>query len=102
MSRKPATARHRSDTGSAELIELLRASGIEYEPLGGAIDGVAWYRGVVRLIDFKKDGKAPYTKNQGKLLARRCPILFLYSPTQVRVVVADMKDEARRWLTTLS
>lgn len=99
MSRKPATARHRTDTGSAELIELLRASGVEYEPLGGAIDGVAWYRGVVRLIDFKASWKARYTKNQGKLLARECPISFLFDRAQIPLLVSDMKAEARRWPT---
>lgn len=93
MSRKPASARHRADTGSAELVELLRASGVDYEHLGGAIDGVAWYRGRSVLIDFKAGDKAPMTPKQTKLLGRLCPIYFVWSDEQVRLVVAQLK----RW-----
>jgi hypothetical protein len=94
MSRKPATARHRTDTGSAELIALLKASGVDYEPLGGAIDGVAWYRGHAILIDFKAGDKAPMTPRQTKLLGRLCPIFFVWSEEQVRLVVAWLKRRA--------
>jgi len=84
---KPASARHRTDTGSAKLIALLKASGIDYEPLGGAIDGVAWYRGHCVLIDFKAGQKSPMTGKQQKLIERDCPILFVWSEGQVRSVV---------------
>lgn len=91
---KPASARHRTDTGSAVLIELLKAHGIDYEPLGGAIDGVAWFRGQCRLIDFKANGKAPYTPKQGKLLARLCPIFFIWESSQIELLVAEMRRSA--------
>ena len=68
--RKPAFARHRSDTGSQALVDYARAMGVEYEPLGGPIDGILWWRGHVRLVDFKAGKKAPLTPRQGKLLAR--------------------------------
>jgi hypothetical protein len=79
------------DRGSVELIELLRASGIDYEPLGAAIDGVAWFRGRVALIDFKANGKAPKTPKQSKLIARDCPICFIFDAAGVRVVVDFLK-----------
>jgi hypothetical protein len=91
---KPASARHRTDRGSADLIQLLKASGVDYEPLGGAIDGVAWYRGRCVLIDFKAAVKAPLTSRQGKLLARGCPICFIWEDRQVRAVVDWLKHEA--------
>lgn len=95
MSIKPAHARHRTDTGSAALIELLRASGVMYEPLGGAVDGMAWYRGQVRLIDFKRDHKSPLTVKQGKLLARDCPVHFIWNEDQVRLLVKEIKFAAQ-------
>ena len=88
---KPAAARHRTDTGSAQLIQLLRAHGIAYEPLGGAIDGVAWLGHDVRLIDFKRDNKSPLTLRQIRLLGRKCPIALIWTEDQVRLLAADMK-----------
>lgn len=88
---KPSHYRHRADTGSADLVELFRASGVDYEPLGAVIDGVAWFRGRVALIDFKANGKAPKTPKQSKLIARDCPICFIFDAAGVRAVVDFLK-----------
>lgn len=93
---KPATYRHRTDTGSALLIDLLRACGVRYEPLGGAVDGIAWYRGQLRLIDFKRDAKAPVTATQERLKAKDCPIHFIWNEDQVKALAAEMKGAAQR------
>jgi hypothetical protein len=88
---KPAWARHRTDTGSAERIALLVASGLGYVPLGGAIDGIAWYHNEVALIDFKRDANAPRTKTQIALVAKGVPIWFLASDEDVLQLVRWMR-----------
>lgn len=90
---KPAHARHRTDQGSADLVELVRALGAEFEPLGGPLDGVVWVGAALALVDFKHGEKAPLTPRQGKLLARGCPIHFLRSEAEVRLLVALLKHD---------
>lgn len=91
---KPAHARHRIDTGSAELIELLEAAGARYVPLGGAIDGAAFIGQSVVLIDFKRNAKAPKTKTQAKLVAQGAPIWFVASEDDVLAVVHWLRRAA--------
>lgn len=88
---KPAYSRHRTDTGSAELIELLEAAGARYVPLGGAIDGAAYVGQAVALLDFKRDAKARKTKTQAKLVERGAPIWFVASVNDVLSVVEWLK-----------
>ena len=92
---KPAYANRRVDTGSQAWVEYFRRAGLEFAPLGGAIDGVAWCGVRVQLIDFKANAKAPLTKTQLKLVERGCPIAFVYSESTARQVVTALKGEAR-------
>lgn len=99
--RKPAFARHRSDRGSSAWVDYLEAAGVSYAHLGGPIDGVAWVGDCVALVDFKASDKAPLTKGQGKLLARGCPIHFVWNEATARHVVAKLKGAPRReWETS--
>jgi len=88
---KPASARHRTDTGSAALIELLLASGIGYVPLGGAIDGCAYSHGLTVLVDWKQKPTSKLTKTQHKLTARNVPIWFLATDADVLRLVQWMR-----------
>jgi hypothetical protein len=88
---KPSHYRHRADTGASELVELIRASGCGYEPLGSAVDGVAWFRGRSILVDFKSGAKAPLTARQKALKERECPICFVWDAAGVRAVVEFLK-----------
>jgi hypothetical protein len=94
VSRKPAHARHRTDTGSAHLVELIRALGAEYEPLGGPLDGAMWVGDQVALVDFKATEKAPLTPRQGRLVARGMPIHFLWEIGHVNLLVQRLKRRA--------
>lgn len=91
--RKPSTARHRSDTGSQVWVELLRASGVSYAPLGSAIDGVAWFRDRLALIDFKHTDKSPLTPTQSKLIAAGLPLHFVWNEMSVQAVVSWLKRD---------
>lgn len=91
---KPSFARHRTDTGSAALIELLEASGIGYVALGGCIDGAAYYRGTVALVDWKAKPTSAKTKTQQKLEAKGVPIHFVATAEDVRELVQRMKGAA--------
>lgn len=92
---KPAYTRHRTDTGSQALVDYLRKAGVEFEPLGGAIDGVAWYRGRVALVDFKARETSAKTKRQQQLLARDCPICWVWDERSARVLVTALKGVSR-------
>lgn len=95
IGRRPAYAKKRVDATAKELTAYARSLGLGVEPLGGAIDAVAWYGPVTRLIDFKTPGKAALTASQGKLLARGCPISFVSTTDQLDLLAHDMKREAR-------
>lgn len=98
--KKPAHARHRSDRGASAWVDYLRAAGVSYAHLGGAIDGVAWFGDRIALIDFKSSDKAPLTAGQGKLLAAGCPIHFVYSEATARLVATKLKARPRgEWET---
>lgn len=90
--RKPAWARHRTDRGSALWIDYLRQCGVSYATLGGPIDGVAWLDDRVCLVDFKSSDKAPLTVGQGKLLARGCPVWFVWDERSARAVVERLRE----------
>lgn len=80
---KPASARHRTDTGSADLIDLLVASGIGYVPLGGAIDGCAYRGSLTVLVDWKAKPTSPITKTQQKLVNKGLCVWFLSTEEDV-------------------
>lgn len=92
---RPGYANRRVDSTAKALMAYARSLGLGVEPLGGAIDCVAWYGPVVRLIDWKTEGKAALTESQGKLLARGCPISFISTTEQIDLLAHDMKREAR-------
>jgi len=92
---KPATARHRTDTGSAALIDLIRAAGLGYVPLGGAIDGAVYLGTVVVLVDFKAGAKSKRTKTQLKLVAAGAPIWFVASDAEALQLVEWMRAHWR-------
>ena len=89
---KPAWSRHRTDTGSAELIQLLQASGLRYINLGGAIDGAVYFGFTVALVDFKATDTSKRTKTQQKLVTEGAPIFFLSNEAQVRDLARWMKS----------
>jgi hypothetical protein len=80
---KPAHARHRVDTGAADRIGLLLASGLGYVPLGGAIDGAVYLGNTVALVDFKAGAKSKRTKTQIAMVAKGVPLWFLASDADV-------------------
>jgi len=93
---KPAHARHRTDTGSAERIELLEACGVHYIPLGGAIDGAAYRGSLVALVDWKAKPTSKLTKTQQKLVERNAPIWFLATDEDVRRLADWMRAVCAR------
>lgn len=93
---RPTYANRRIDTAAKPLIAAARGLGVEYENLGGAIDGMLWLGPVVRLVDWKTPGKAALTEGQGKLLARGCPIHFVSTVAQLQALVAEMHRAAHR------
>ncbi len=98
--KKPAHARHRSDRGASAWVDYLRAAGVSYAHLGGPIDGVCWVGDRVALVDFKSSDKAPLTAWQGALLARDCPIHFIWDERSARLVVTKLKGVPRgEWET---
>lgn len=92
---KPSWARHRPDTTAKALAAEAKRLGVEVAPVGGAIDYVLWLGQVVRLVDAKSEG-GELTDSQAKLVARGCPISFVTTVEQMRVLVASMKREASR------
>lgn len=93
---KPSHYRHRADTTSKALTAYARSLGLGVEMLGGSVDCVIWYGGIVRLVDWKTPNKAALTEGQGKLLARGCPISFVSTTEQIDLLAHDMKREATR------
>jgi hypothetical protein len=91
MPRKPAYTRHRADTGSQALVEYLRACGVFYAPLGGAIDAICWKGERVALVDFKSKESAPMTPTQSKLIAQDCPIFFVWNEWSAKRVIEWLK-----------
>lgn len=95
MSRKPSHARHRADTSAKPLIAYARSLGVEYVDVGHPFDGLLFLGPVVRAIDWKTPGKAALTEGQGKLIARGFPLAFVSTPSQLDLVVAEMKRAAK-------
>jgi len=90
---KPAYARHRADTTSKALTAEAKRLGVDVEPLGGTIDAVLFLGRVTRLVDWKTPG-GELQASQAKLVARGCPVTFVSTVDQLRLLVSDMKREA--------
>lgn len=95
MSRKPVTARHKSDTTAKALAAHAESLGVSVETLGGTIDAALWLGHVVRLVDWKSTHGA-LTPSQAKLVAKGCPVAFIATPAQLELLVAGMRREAMR------
>lgn len=80
---------HRTDNGSKALIAYAQSIGLEFDPIGGKLDGFVWLGRQVRLVDFKSKG-GELTPAQSRLIARGAPIHFISSPSQLDALKAEM------------
>lgn len=80
---------NRVDATAKELTAYAKSIGLEFDPIGGKLDGFLWLGKQVRLVDFKSPG-GTLTEAQGKLLARGCPVVFISTPTQLDALKAEM------------
>lgn len=80
---------HRTDNGAKELIKYAQSIGLEFDPIGGKLDGFVWLGRQVRLVDFKSKG-GELTAAQSKLIARGAPIYFISSPAQLDALKSEM------------
>lgn len=84
---------HRTDNGSKPLIAYAKSIGLEYDDIGGKLDGFVWLGRVVRLVDFKSAGGELTTKQQ-KLVARGCPVNFISTTAQLDALKTEMLKAA--------
>lgn len=80
---------NRVDNTAKELIAYAKSIGLEFDPIGGKLDGFIWLGQHVRLVDFKSPGGS-LTEAQAKLLARGCPVRFVSTPAQLDALKAEL------------
>ena len=80
---------HRTDNGSKALIKYAESIGLEFDSVGGKLDGFVWLGRHVRLVDFKSKG-GELTPAQSKLVARGCPVNFVSTPAQLDALKTEM------------
>lgn len=80
---------NRIDATAKDLIAYAKSIGLDFDPIGGKLDGFIWLGQHVRLVDFKSPGGS-LTEAQAKLLARGAPIRFISTPTQLDALKAEL------------
>ena len=81
---------NRSDTGSKELIAYAKSIGLDYDHIGGTVDGWVWLGRYSAIVDFKKAKGGALTPAQSKLVARGAPIHFVSRPEQLDALKAEL------------
>ena len=79
--------KNKRDANEPEIFDILRAWGIQVEPLDVPCDAVCGYRGNNYLVEIKNGDKAPMTKSQAKF----------HADWNGDIVTLRTVDEAQDW-----